>query len=137
MPGGFSAALCRGLIEATSAPSTGASPSSGFSAALCRGLIEAHIGVSQLWGDWNGFPRLYAAASLKPLSIIAMAFRPSRFSAALCRGLIEASYPPPVDLARTHGFPRLYAAASLKQTEFSVHVLPLSLVFRGFMPRPH
>ena len=37
-----------------------------FSAALCRGLIEASKGPKHLDSDFNGFPRLYAAASLKP-----------------------------------------------------------------------
>ena len=64
-PVAFSAALCRGLIEAR----TGAwlDPAGlPFSAALCRGLIEAaSLGMPNLRQD-------------------------SRFSAALCRGLIEA-----------------------------------------------
>ena len=60
----------------------------------------------------HGFPRLYAAASLKRLP-----HRPRNriaipFSAALCRGLIEAWE---VDAARRAG----------------------DVVFRGFMPRPH
>ena len=38
-----------------------------FSAALCRGLIEAVIGEGDHDGDEHGFPRLYAAASLKLL----------------------------------------------------------------------
>ena len=62
---GFSAALCRGLIEAHAIERT--SPKGeAFSAALCRGLIEA-----------------VAVAVLGVLH-----FEP--FSAALCRGLIEA-----------------------------------------------
>ena len=59
-----------------------------------------------------GFPRLYAAASLK----LERAGRPSArrgvFSAALCRGLIEAPR-----RRRPRGWP--------------------GGVFRGFMPRPH
>ena len=61
----FSAALCRGLIEASAlrGESVGVS---WFSAALCRGLIEAGNPRFGLFLDRN------------------------KFSAALCRGLIEA-----------------------------------------------
>ena len=40
---GFSAALCRGLIEARRSPRGRGGVTRGFSAALCRGLIEAAI----------------------------------------------------------------------------------------------
>ena len=63
----FSAALCRGLIEARWTARSG-SRVAPFSAALCRGLIEASR-------RWPGMVR--------PVS---------PFSAALCRGLIEALY---------------------------------------------
>ena len=60
----------------------------------------------------RSFPRLYAAASLKPTA-------------------------PPVGRGAITGFPRLYAAASLKLAiqigEIQIH----PVVFRGFMPRPH
>ena len=60
----FSAALCRGLIEAEKIQNPGPAAWK-FSAALCRGLIEAaHLDIA--------FPV------------------PNAFSAALCRGLIEA-----------------------------------------------
>ena len=59
-----------------------------------------------------GFPRLYAAASLKQGVDLAVLNGISVFSAALCRGLIEAT--PAREL--------LY---------------PTIGVFRGFMPRPH
>ena len=84
----------------------------------------------------RSFPRLYAAASLKPISG-ASGTTGYAFSAALCRGLIEAgswpgSAPPPAPR-----FPRLYAAASLKLAN-EENVLTLDKpVFRGFMPRPH
>ena len=60
-----------------------------FSAALCRGLIEAspydlHIRMLLC------FPRLYAAASLKPAPGVDQGEVRRGFSAALCRGLIEA-----------------------------------------------
>ena len=60
----------------------------------------------------SGFPRLYAAASLK-----------LRLAASGCR-------PGP-------GFPRLYAAASLKRGDTQEARRIASGVFRGFMPRPH
>ena len=69
----FSAALCRGLIEAvrSDAPALVVEVRQ-FSAALCRGLIEAqHIpepGDLVLRQAQRGFPRLYAAASLKLIS---------------------------------------------------------------------
>ena len=61
-----------------------------------------------------GFPRLYAAASLKLKRMIHLLSKDIEFSAALCRGLIEA-HPPlaPVRCSK-RSFPRLYAAASLK-----------------------
>ena len=37
-----------------------------FSAALCRGLIEAQFGALVAVSGARGFPRLYVAASLKP-----------------------------------------------------------------------
>ena len=60
----------------------------------------------------NGFPRLYAAASLKPPEV------------AVALGLAGR-------------FPRLYAAASLKLQEALAAVGVVPAVFRGFMPRPH
>ena len=110
----------------------------------------------------GGFPRLYAAASLKPIMSKSNVADVSTFSAALCRGLIEACRgfsPLGKPAAR---FPRLYAAASLKRVRkgfarrlisewFSAAlcrgliearkvcnlVMGAVVVFRGFMPRPH
>ena len=62
----------------------------GFSAALCRGLIEAAVCASA--GTRAAcFPRLYAAASLKQYGAPVWVWETDEFSAALCRGLIEAS----------------------------------------------
>ena len=133
---------------------------SRFSAALCRGLIEAPA-----TGDCGrmprGFPRLYAAASLKPAHHRHAGAQWHRFSAALCRGLIEAetssihenwSWAFSAALcrglieAREHlcarvrrplCFPRLYAAASLKRIAHRMNGVGGVPVFRGFMPRPH
>ena len=113
----FSAALCRGLIEAGRLSRACAVEVGRFSAALCRGLIEATCahpepsrgagsfprlyaaaslkleGVSPVARTVYRFPRLYAAASLKRRPIRAVVRARQPFSAALCRGLIEASMP--------------------------------------------
>ena len=110
----FSAALCRGLIEAISGNFAPGIHATAFSAALCRGLIEAaRTSATSTAIRWS-FPRLYAAASLKreplvaelqsflrfPRLYAAASLKRGRrirvvldvqvFSAALCRGLIEA-----------------------------------------------
>ena len=61
----FSAALCRGLIEAPPHPHDAGHIVLVFSAALCRGLIEAAQTPIQTDQGFRRFPRLYAAASLK------------------------------------------------------------------------
>ena len=108
----FSAALCRGLIEAM-APGGGPSPAPlGFprlyAAASLKPARFRVLGARHV----EGFPRLYAAASLKQDRAGAVPWWPVGFSAALCRGLIEA-----------------LLMASRPQL--------LAAVFRGFMPRPH
>ena len=60
----FSAALCRGLIEAVNGVGDRGGDHS-FSAALCRGLIEATGQEMWMAEELRSFPRLYAAASLK------------------------------------------------------------------------
>ena len=109
----FSAALCRGLIEA--GPVCGLPGETyPFSAALCRGLIEARRSPAARPAVPARFPRLYAAASLKQRHAGDVLAYLAGFSAALCRGLIEAIRC--FDRCRTclRCFPRLYAAASLK-----------------------
>ena len=86
---GFSAALCRGFIEASCIRGL-SSQRITFSAALCRGFIEAPRLARTAASRSRGFPRLYAAASLK---------RAVRLY---------------VGHAKWRRFPRLYAAASLK-----------------------
>ena len=133
-----------------------------FSAALCRGLIEACSSRRRSSIARPGFPRLYAAASLKPRVEEQAAHVPpgfsaalcrglieaqqaqrsdpgglTRFSAALCRGLIEALMARPLSHHQHQGFPRLYAAASLKRVARLACQAALGPVFRGFMPRPH
>ena len=83
------------------------------------------------------FPRLYAAASLKHVPFVGRPPIRGKFSAALCRGLIEAPGSIPLAEVTRHGFPRLYAAASLKQDFLLGERVDGDRVFRGFMPRPH
>ena len=61
----ISAALCRGLIEASDALIQPDEDLTLISAALCRGLIEALVRYGWQAPIVVGFPRLYAAASLK------------------------------------------------------------------------
>ena len=86
-----------------------------FSAALCRGLIEAEAGYPRACPPAPGFPRLYVAASLKPQQGQRVSDLPIWFSAALCRGLIEAAAGHGAIEPAGPGFPRLYVAASLKR----------------------
>ena len=85
----FSAALCRGLIEATSFSGT-VEVELATTAALCRGLTRPRCTLSIAACR---FPRLYAAASLKPENLVVP---------CLC----------------SRCFPRLYAAASLKRMPY-------------------
>ena len=107
----FSAALCRGLIEGLSV-CEGQGRGVVFSAALCRGLIEGFASGRSCTPSGPGFPRLYAAASLKGRDDRGAVERDGGFSAALCRGLIEG-------ICALNQSPRV------------------PKVFRGFMPRPH
>ena len=84
-----------------------------------------------------GFPRLYAAASLKRWSASARVLElelgfPRLYAAASLKQLRDE-----VDeFGQFVGFPRLYAAASLKPRRGLDIGLDVR-VFRGFMPRPH
>ena len=114
LPDQYSAALCRGLIEAPfSHRPTGRC--GRYSAALCRGLIEAPRGSPSRASARACIPRLYAAASLKPQYPPRPCPRLAPYSAALCRGLIEASARQSAAVADGVRIPRLYAAASLKR----------------------
>ena len=133
----YSAALCRGLIEASRAVKS-SSRRLRYSAALCRGLIEASGPPAWPMPSLGSIPRLYAAASLKradrragasrlasiPRLYAAASLKPdlgadgvrreSAYSAALCRGLIEAPELLRACFSGPRRIPRLYAAASLK-----------------------
>ena len=136
--GTFSAALCRGLIEAAALhPVRRRAPRSfpRLYAAASLKLMQRDDGVGETVrfprlyaaaslkrftqaeerGVPGRFPRLYAAASLKRGEGIARLAGRAKFSAALCRGLIEASPHGRPARAQACGFPRLYAAASLKR----------------------
>ena len=109
----FSAALCRGLIEATTAAVAAVRSWRGFPRLYAAASLKRAIAAGRVRIRRQGFPRLYAAASLKRLQCCPAEEGRSRFSAALCRGLIEAG--------------RSVATGSHLRIE----------VFRGFMPRPH
>ena len=79
---------------------------SKYSAALCRGLIEAAPNTDLVTCGTNGIPRLYAAASLKQRAHQRARAENHAYSAALCRGLIEAETP----LGRPLQRPRYSAA---------------------------
>ena len=160
-PRRFSAALCRGLIEATCAGAPSISHQTCFPrlyvAASLKLAGQDGLGVPRA----DGFPRLYVAASLKPARQRQRRGRGARFSAALCRGLIEATACGRPSRSAGRRFPRLYVAASLKRllgagrvrgpAQFSAALCrglieatgaPCArpdrrAVFRGFMSRPH
>ena len=88
--------------------------SARYSAALCRGLIEAPNDPLPHPPIPRGIPRLYAAASLKLVTVFAILREVGQYSAALCRGLIEAVPFGSDRFGSVRCIPRLYAAASLK-----------------------
>ena len=108
----------------------------GFSAALCRGLIEAHARRHQRRRRGEGFPRLYAAASLKqdvhPVPAHQVVGFPRLYAAASLKQSLKKRAGDAL-----WGFPRLYAAASLKLARVDAVAHLDQGVFRGFMPRPH
>ena len=131
-----------------------------YSAALCRGLIEATGRTSAWSSSRRRIPRLYAAASLKHRGLVAL----ERLADGIPRLYAAASLKlsrPPAACRRTPRIPRLYAAASLKlrvcreqrqrRVTYSaalcrglIEAGSLGIerrrhhrVFRGFMPRPH
>ena len=133
----FSAALCRGLIEALTPTGRRPRRRCPFSAALCRGLIEAVRDVPHQAGARQRFPRLYAAASLKHAVARDLELRPERFSAALCRGLIEASTVRRRPGAAGATFSAALCRGLIEARRRAAPASPRRRVFRGFMPRPH
>ena len=155
----YSAALCRGLIEAALPP--GASERRwGSIPRLYAAASLKQTGVSDLIHHLHRIPRLYAAASLKHPVRRRARMSHRMYSAALCRGLIEARCAPHIGCScrriprlyaaaslkrpnvaprgpHRHRIPRLYAAASLKRRHLRSKCVPAPLVFRGSMPRPH
>ena len=96
-----------------------------FSAALCRGLIEAvSVSMSSSCAS-RGFPRLYAAASLKRSHHRADEPYLSRFPRLYAAASLKQGRRVQQRLGRAVRFPRLYAAASLKQpVEQCIQVVP-------------
>ena len=88
-------------------------PSTRISAALCRGLIEAQGGGSSSWRLVGGFPRLYAAASLKLDRGRGVPGDEAGFPRLYAAASLKPEVPLP-ELPLRRRFPRLYAAASLK-----------------------
>ena len=136
-------------------------PAPEFSAALCRGLIEALARSDSVGGCTSRFPRLYAAASLKHHAIGHDVERATCFPRLYAAASLKRQLAVRGTVRHRDRFPRLYAAASLKreparmlyagELEFSAalcrgliearvqyRVSPNAIsVFRGFMPRPH
>ena len=112
------------------------SSSSRYSAALCRGLIEAQEFRSHGTVFYPGIPRLYAAASLKRRARRSRHRRLPWYSAALCRGLIEASR-----RIRIESWCTMYSAALcrglIEAMLLHAYRVTATAVFRGSMPRPH
>ena len=108
----------------------------GFSAALCRGLIEARRGSRRARDCGARFPRLYAAASLKHLRLHDRRQMRGGFPRLYAAASLKQTMPR-CEYTRSSGFPRLYAAASLKQAGFLLLDCVPDAVFRGSMPRPH
>ena len=111
----FSAALCRGLIEAWFSNRARADVSKGFPRLYAAASLKRHVPHRVVVDLEPRFPRLYAAASLKPSCRRSALVGSAGFSAALCRGLIEALLHRLIIYRFLAGFPRLYAAASLKR----------------------
>ena len=86
--------------------------------------------------DNAGFPRLYAAASLKRLLIGDAHTISVWFSAALCRGLIEAQSMV-YQLRPVERFSAALCRGLIEATLCSRKKTCRSPVFRGSMPRPH
>ena len=108
-----------------------------FSAALCRGLIEAERRPPSSVEPGEGFPRLYAAASLKPPIEGDNGPIAALFSAALCRGLIEASSSLRACGVSIPSFSAALCRGLIEAAEASAWLADTEEVFRGFMPRPH
>ena len=84
-----------------------------------------------------GFPRLYAAASLKPWTSGLVAIDDLGFPRLYAAASLKLHYNFGSKSRLVAGFPRLYAAASLKLSVWSIARACAHVVFRGFMPRPH
>ena len=131
----FSAVLCRGLIEARH-PRGRAGQDVRFSAVLCRGLIEARLAATRRRAV-RGFPRFYAAASLKRPGWRSRGLPQRWFSAVLCRGLIEAGPGAGGPDRPSAGFSAVLCRGLIEAPGRVTWRCPPPTVFRGSMPRPH
>ena len=110
----YSAALCRGLIEASMRHAT-IQVAPPYSAALCRGLIEARIRFSPYLLRTHRIPRLYAAASLKPVIAVLEQLGDVRIPRLYAAASLKHRNDGVEDVLDVRRIPRLYAAASLKR----------------------
>ena len=106
-----------------------------FSAASCRGLIEAPR-ARQLLQVSRCFPRRHAAASLKLAVEHERARVCAEFSAASCRGLIEADVIRRV-LGKRGQFSAASCRGLIEAPPVTITIDTTVPVFRGVMPRPH
>ena len=90
--GEFSAALCRGLIEAVLSLTIAPIGRKCFPRLYVAASLKLHLPLRRQLAAPERFPRLYVAASLKRDGEQRRAHRDREFSAALCRGLIEATW---------------------------------------------
>ena len=131
----ISAAIRRGLIEARCSRRAARRLRRLISAAIRRGLIEAiHADGREAGG--GGFPRPFAAASLKPTRGGTRVSGRGLISAAIRRGLIEAA-------ARMVSLPtRPPISAAIRRGLIEARKRPAAPAgavqdFRGHSPRPH
>ena len=138
-PGAFSAALCRGLIEALDQPDRGIAGALGFPRLYAAASLKRGGEGGLLCQIRGGFPRLYAAASLKPRPVSDLGREAAgRFPRLYAAASLKPREPDPGPRYIGIRFPRLYAAASLKRHRgWPTPETPPPPVFRGFMPRPH
>ena len=86
-----------------------------YSAALCRGLIEATSPPTPEHDALRRIPRLYAAASLKLPADVAPLLHHLRIPRLYAAASLKRDDEPLLGRQLPECIPRLYAAASLKQ----------------------
>ena len=118
-PGGetaqLSGAFRSGLIEASGRSGSSRFPRRGLSGAFRSGLIEAVLVCTLFRSFFQGYPGLFAPASLKRHRFSPTIARASPLSGAFRSGLIEALFLCADGRCREKGYPGLFAPASLKR----------------------